>query len=62
MWLMFQPSNGIPVPIRAINWSWGGTATNYMGTWSLEVGTNTINPPDFPTLTFPQWNSNITTT
>ena len=61
MWMMYQPSNGIPVPLRAVNWSWTGSATNYLGlSWMLKQGTNTVNPADFPTTTFPQWNSNVT--
>jgi hypothetical protein len=47
---------------RAVNWSWGGTATNNFGTWSLEIGTNSVAPHDFPTTSFPQWNGNITNT
>ena len=61
MWLMYQPTNGIPVPIRAVNWSWTGSATNYLGlTWMLKQATNSVNPVDFPTSTFPQWNSDVT--
>ena len=38
MWIMFQPTNSmsgipvvnsVPVPLRAVNWSWGGAATNF---------------------------------
>jgi hypothetical protein len=61
MWMMFHPSGGIAVPLRAVNWSWGGTATNFMGIyWNLQTGTNSINPTDFPTESFPSWNSNVT--
>jgi uncharacterized Zn-binding protein involved in type VI secretion len=58
MWMMFQPTNGIPVPLRAVNWSWSGSATNNAGTWLLESGaTNSVNPTDFDTETYPLWNS-----
>jgi hypothetical protein len=62
MWLLFQPTNGIPVPLRAVNWYWSGTATNNpSGTdgWGLESGTNTVNPADFDTETYPVWNDNV---
>jgi hypothetical protein len=49
MWMMFQPTNGIPVPLRAVNWSWSGAATNYLGGWFLKSGSNSTNPSDFPT-------------
>jgi len=63
MWLLFKPdgSNSIFVPLRAVNWSWSGAATNNAGIWTLESGaTNSVNPPDFDTTTFPQWNGNVT--
>jgi alpha-tubulin suppressor-like RCC1 family protein len=59
MWMMFQPSNGIPVPLRIVNWFWSGTATNGSGGWTLLTGTNSVNPSDSDTETFPTWNSNI---
>jgi len=30
------------------------------GNWSLQYGTNSVNPTDFPTESFPSWNSNVT--
>jgi hypothetical protein len=63
MTLLFTPTNGIPVPLRSVNWYWSGTATNDpSGTngWGLENGTNTVNPPDTNTEIYPIWNSNIT--
>ena len=64
MWLLFRPA-GDPthwVPLRAVNWGWGGSATNTGGVWLLEAGsgTNTVNPTDFDTLVYPQWTNNIT--
>jgi hypothetical protein len=61
MWLLFKPDEGQWVPLRAVNWSWSGSATNIGGTWILESGaTNSFNPQDFDTKTYPQWNSNVT--
>ena len=66
MWMMFQPSNGIPVPLRAVNWFWSGSATNVIFgggpavDWSLESGTNSVNPQGSDTEIFPVWNSNLT--
>ena len=65
MWMMFHPGGGIAVPLRAVIWSWSGSATNSIdpvlgwNTWSLEHGTNSIDPPDFPTESFPIWNSHV---
>jgi hypothetical protein len=57
MWMMFQPSGGICVPLRAVNWYWSGSATNIAGTWTLQAGaTNSVNLNDFPTTAFPAWN------
>jgi hypothetical protein len=68
MWFMFRPSGGQWVPLKAVNWSWSGSATNNAGTfatdnsgpWTLESGTNSVNPPDFEAHSYPVWNSNIT--
>jgi hypothetical protein len=64
MWMMFKPTNGIPVPLRAVNWFWSGSATNDVSQiggndWQLESGTNSVNPNDFDTQTYPIWNSDI---
>jgi hypothetical protein len=60
MWMMFKPSGGICVPLRAVNWSWSATARNIAGTWTLQSGaTNSVNPTDFDTITFPTWNSAV---
>jgi len=52
------------VPLRAVNWSWSGTATNGdlnddFG-WRLVAGTNTVNPIDFDQLVHPEWQNNVT--
>jgi hypothetical protein len=60
MWLMFQPTGGQWVPLRAVNWAWGGCITNSPYGWGLQYGTNTINPADFSTTTYPEWQSNVT--
>ena len=65
MWMMFQPNNGIPVPLCSVNWSWSGIATNVpfgdgsTVTWSLANGTDNVSPVDPDTQTFPVWNSDI---
>ena len=62
MWLVSADQD--PVPLRAVNGSWSGSATNEVivgfSNWGLKNGTNSINPSDFPTVIFPQWNSNVT--
>jgi hypothetical protein len=59
MWMMFQPPGGIWVPLRAVNWSWSSSATNSPNGWGLESGTNSVNPTDFDTQTYPLWNSDV---
>jgi hypothetical protein len=59
MWMMFQPTGGIMVPLRAVNWSWSGSATNGPSGWGLESGTNSVNLTDFDTETYPMSNSDI---
>jgi hypothetical protein len=64
MWLLFRP-DGLKthfVPLRAVNWSWSGSATNTATGWSLENGTasNSVNPSDFETEIYPRWTNNIT--
>lgn len=59
MWMMFQPSGGNWVPLRAVNWSWSGAATNSSSGWTLLSGTNSTNPPDFDVQQYPFWNSNV---
>jgi hypothetical protein len=57
MWMMFQPSGGICVPLRAVNWFWSGSATNSGGGWTFQSSpTNSVNPTDYPTTVFPSWN------
>jgi hypothetical protein len=64
MWMMFKPDGGQWVPLRAVNWSWGGSATNSIPYgdfgWSLVSRTNSINPLDFDQLSHPEWQNNVT--
>jgi hypothetical protein len=59
MWMMFEPPGGQWVPLRAVIWSWSGTATNGPDGWAVESGTNTIDPRDFETEDYPFWKSDI---
>jgi hypothetical protein len=59
MTMMFQPAGGIPVPLRTVNWTWGGSATNGPGGWQLESGSNGV-PTVFDTETYPTWKSATT--
>ena len=59
MWMMFEPPGGMWVPLRAVNWSWIGSATNGPDGWAVESGTNSIDPHDFETEEYPAWKSNI---
>jgi hypothetical protein len=63
MFLLFQPWGGIAVPLRRIDWSWSGTATNALGVWSLVLGsgTETISANNVDTTSFPIWTNNIAT-
>jgi hypothetical protein len=60
MWLMFAPDGGVGVPLRVVNWSWSGSATNNGSGWSLLQGTNSVNPSDADTETNPRWINNST--
>jgi hypothetical protein len=55
MYMLFQPSDGICVPLRAVDWSWSGVATNSGSTWGFESGTGSASS-DSDTTSFPQWN------
>ena len=61
MWMLFQPNvPGHLVPLRAVNWSWCGSATNSPSGWGFQTGTNSVNPPDFNVEIYPLWKSNVT--
>jgi hypothetical protein len=51
------------VPLKAVNWSWWGFATNANGGglsgWEKGGGNNSINPPDYPTENYPFWRSKV---
>jgi hypothetical protein len=64
-YLMFKPilvAPSIPVPIKKIEWSVSGTATNNAGTWSLLSSPNDFSIPqnNVDTLVFPTWTANAT--
>jgi hypothetical protein len=64
MWFGFKPSDGHWVPLRIVNWSWSGTAMVSGANWVLTSESNTLNPQDADTETYPYWtnnSSNITT-
>jgi hypothetical protein len=56
MWMLFEPPGGRMVPLRTVNWSWGGAATNNFSRWQLQVGTNSVNA-NFETEDYPLWKS-----
>ena len=37
MWMMFEPTYGVG-PLRIVEWSWSGSATNSPAGWGLESG------------------------
>ena len=61
-WLMFQPIGGHRVPLRAVNWSWSGAATNGPDGWKLTSSPDdhTQNPTSFESETYPAWTDNVT--
>jgi hypothetical protein len=66
MWLMFRPDGGQWVPLRAVSWNVGATATNSLydsiSGWGIE-SSSFANPSDCdpdPTMLYPEWNGNIT--
>jgi hypothetical protein len=62
MWMMFQPDGGVMVPLRAVDWSWHGIATNGPSGWRLTSSPDdhTVNPQDYPTEDYPIWKSSAT--
>ena len=62
MWLMFLPdgTDSILVPLRKVNWSWAGDAVRSGQSWSLVSSSNTQNPSDADTTTYPTWTRNVT--
>jgi hypothetical protein len=56
-WPLFKPSGGEWVPLRQVNWNWGGAASLVDG---LTSSTNTANPSDSDSTTHPEWTDNIT--
>jgi hypothetical protein len=66
MFLMFQPTGGIFVPVRLVNWSWGGTACMSPSTapgcdernWTLANANWIPNPSDAAPSGNPSWTCN----
>ncbi len=54
-----EGANSRPVPLRVINWSWGGELTYASPTWTLGSTTEYATPSSLlwnPTLSYPTWN------
>jgi hypothetical protein len=60
MWLMFQPSGGVVVPLRMVNWSWNGTGTFNGVTGSVTSSNAVANPDSDATDNYPVWTDNVT--
>jgi hypothetical protein len=61
MWMLFKANSGdCLVPLRVVNWSWSGSATNGPSGWQLETGNPANSPSDSDTETYPLWRSNVT--
>lgn len=58
-WLTFQPSGGHYVPLKLLNWYWGGAATNGPSGWNLSGSSDnhSENPSGTETETYPTWTS-----
>lgn len=55
MFLMFQPSGGIRVPLKLAEWNWSGTGNaDTNGVWTLG-STNAPPPSGGDTTIFPVW-------
>jgi hypothetical protein len=63
MWMLFQANSGNHlVPLRMVNWSWSGSATNSPSGWRLETGNPANNPNDSDTETYPFWRAIVNPT
>jgi hypothetical protein len=60
MWLMFQPSGGVMVPLRMVNWSWNGTGTFNGVTGSVTSSNAVANLDSDATGNYPAWTDNVT--
>jgi hypothetical protein len=56
---MFKPNNGEWVPLRCVNWFWGGEADKVGTNWTLATKTNNVDPKDFDTTYYPVWTNNV---
>jgi len=60
MTMLFQPANGIAVPLMAVDWQWQASATNANNLgWQIVGQPINGNPSVSPTTIFPQWNCKI---
>jgi hypothetical protein len=63
MWLMFQPTNGLWVPLRVVSWNCEGSATNSGSGWGWVPFTSpswSANPPDTDAgVSYPTWTNNF---
>ena len=61
MYLLFRPTGGFPVPMRVVNWHWGGEATWNGQKW-IEANLDPKNASDISgavAAQFPAWTQNI---
>jgi hypothetical protein len=60
MWLMFQPSGGVMVPVRTVNWSWNATGA-FNGVTGNVISSNSVANPDSDAIgNYPIWTDNVT--
>jgi hypothetical protein len=56
MWLGYKHNTqSIWVPLRRVDWTWSGSASDNDGTWELNEETHSVNPEDENTYEFPVW-------
>jgi hypothetical protein len=61
MWLMYRPDGGERVPLRVVDWSWSSEASKGSSGWELINPSNSVNPTDSPTETYPSWRQKMNT-
>ena len=60
MTMMFSPpGGGMKVPLRAVDWSWNGTATNSPSAWGIQSGSGAPDGSDYRVEDYPQWDGNV---
>ncbi len=59
-WLEFRPPGGRWVPLRRLDWSWGGAGLFTNSSWAPNGAlTNSIDPTDTETEEYARWTNNI---